>query len=62
MNKLAMRTNDDIMEFPKASEDVKAVAPKMEKVMIPFWENDVKENEEVWKQGGAERVVKTLRH
>ena len=41
---------DDIMEFPKASEDVKALIRKMEKVMIPWGENDVKDNKEVWNE------------
>ena len=39
-------SGDDIMEFPKASEDVKALVRKME-VVITFGENEVKGNEEV---------------
>ena len=32
-------SDDDIMEFPKASEDVKALVRKIEKIVIPFGEN-----------------------
>ena len=42
-------SDDDIMEFPKSSEDVKALVRKM-KFVITFEENDVKENEKVGKK------------